>query len=40
MSKWTKQEDVNIAIVRKHCDELLKSAPNYPEVVGDRKIVR
>ena len=40
MPKWTKQEEVNIVIVRKYCDDLLKLAPNYPEVVGDRKIVR
>ena len=40
MPKWTKQEEANIAIVRHHCEALLKLSPNYPEVVGDRKIVR
>lgn len=40
MPRWSTLEIANIEIVRKHCAHLIASCPAYPEVVGDRKIVR
>ena len=40
MPRWSPLEIANIEIVRKHCAHLIASCPAYPEVVGDRKIVR
>jgi hypothetical protein len=40
MPRWTAQEHEQIAIIRQRLASLLAEAPPYPEVVGDRKIIR
>ena len=40
MPRWTKQDTDNIAEVRVRCAELLQEQPPFPEVVGDRRILR
>jgi hypothetical protein len=40
MPRWTPQEHAEIAIVRTRLADLLAASPNFPEVVGDRKIIR
>jgi hypothetical protein len=40
MPRWSAKEATGIAIVRARLADALAGSPNYPEVVGDRKIVR
>lgn len=40
MPRWSQKETEAIAIVRSRLADLLCASPAYPEVVGDRKIVR
>lgn len=40
MPRWTPEEHSQIEIVRNRLADLLNDAPNFPEVVGDRKIIR
>lgn len=40
MTRWTAQEHECIAILRERLKEQLADSPQFPEVVGDRKLVR
>lgn len=40
MPRWSKQEQAHIDTVRHRLSAQLQESPAYPEVVGDRKIVR
>lgn len=40
MSRWTSEEAAAIAEVRKRASKELELCPKYPEVVGDRRILR
>jgi hypothetical protein len=40
MPRWSLEEQRHIAAVRDRLQDLLTASPQYPEVVGDRKIVR
>jgi hypothetical protein len=39
-AKWSPEETAEIAVVRQRLGALLTDRPQYPDVVGDRKIVR
>jgi hypothetical protein len=40
MPRWSKEEQRHITTVRERLKDLIEASPQYPEVVGDRKIVR
>lgn len=40
MPRWSKKESECISIVRERLREQIDASPQYPEVVGDRKIIR
>lgn len=40
MPRWSPVETQEISIVRENCIDLIDDSPQYPEVVGDRKILR
>lgn len=40
MPRWSKEDTDAIAIVRDKCNDALKEVGAYPEVVGDRRILR
>ena len=40
MPRWTEQEEKSLAEVRSKLHSLLAARPQYPEVVGDRKLLR
>lgn len=40
MPRWSRSEQLEIAEVRENLKEALAASPPYPEVVGDRKILR
>lgn len=40
MPRWNKEDTDAIAEVRTRCADLLKDQPPYPEVVGDRRLLR
>lgn len=40
MPRWTGREVVDMKVIRERLADLLQDAPPFPEVVGDRKIIR
>lgn len=40
MPRWTKEDTDNIAELRERCADLLREQAAFPEVVGDRRILR
>lgn len=40
MTRWTKEEHALLLEVRNRCSVYINDSPQYPEVIGDRKILR
>jgi hypothetical protein len=40
MTRWTKEEHKILLEVRKRCSVYINESPQYPEIIGDRKILR
>lgn len=40
MPRWNRKEQDCIDIIRSRCEDVIKQSPPYPEVIGDRKLIR